>query len=111
MTVGLLSPTQGPFCRPCRLDQTAQEAQSDLGSALGDKDRVSPPPEIPLKLQNVCLYYQPGSILGQDTSEPHPSTGETLERYDNVSCRPDMVEILLKAAYNTIQSINQLLPA
>ena len=37
-----------------------------------------------------------GSVLGQDTSEPQPSTGETQE--DNVSCRRDMTEILLKAA-------------
>ena len=37
-----------------------------------------------------------GSVLGQDTSEP--STGETQESMNNVSCRRDMTEILLKAA-------------
>ena len=39
-----------------------------------------------------------GSVLGQDTSEPQPSTGETHEDVNNVSCRRDMTEILLKAA-------------
>ena len=32
------------------------------------------------------------------------STGETQESMNSVSCRRDMTEILLKAAYNTIQS-------
>ena len=36
-----------------------------------------------------------------------PSTGVTQESMNNVSCRRDMTEILLKAAYNTLQSINQ----
>ena len=36
-----------------------------------------------------------------------PSTGETQENMNNVSCHRDMTEILLKAAQNTIQSINQ----
>ena len=35
-----------------------------------------------------------------------PSTGETQENMNKVSCCRDMTEILLKAAYNTIQSIN-----
>ena len=39
-----------------------------------------------------------GSVLGQDTSEPQPSTGETQEDVNNVNCRRDMTEILLKAA-------------
>ena len=39
-----------------------------------------------------------GSVLGQDTSEPQPSTGETQEDMNNVSCCRDMTEILLKAA-------------
>ena len=39
-----------------------------------------------------------GSVLGQDTSEPQPSTGETQESMNNVSCRRGMTEILLKAA-------------
>ena len=38
------------------------------------------------------------SVLGQDTSEPQPSTGETQEDMNNVSCHRDMTEILLKAA-------------
>ena len=38
-----------------------------------------------------------GSVLGQDTSEPQPSTGETQEDMNNVSCRRGMTEILLKA--------------
>ena len=37
-----------------------------------------------------------GSVLGQDTSEPQRSTGETQEDMNNVSCRRDMIEILLK---------------
>ena len=39
-----------------------------------------------------------GSVLGQDTSESQPSTGETQEDMNNVSCRLDMTETLLKAA-------------
>ena len=39
-----------------------------------------------------------GSVLGQDTSEPQPSTDETQEDMNNVSCSRDMTEILLKAA-------------
>ena len=39
-----------------------------------------------------------GSVLGQDTSEPQPSAGETQDDMNNVSCRRDMTEILLKAA-------------
>ena len=35
-----------------------------------------------------------GSVFGQDTSEPQPSTGETQEDMNNVSCRRDMTEIL-----------------
>ena len=38
-----------------------------------------------------------GSVLGQDTSEPQPTTGETQEDMINVSCHRDMTEILLKA--------------
>ena len=34
---------------------------------------------------------------GQDTSEPQPSTGKTKE-VQHVSCRPDMSDIMLKAA-------------
>ena len=36
--------------------------------------------------------------LPLDTSEPQPSTGKTQEDMNNVSCRRDMTEILLKAA-------------
>ena len=39
-----------------------------------------------------------GSVLGQDTSEPQPSTGETQIDMNNVSCCCDMTEIMLKAA-------------
>ena len=39
-----------------------------------------------------------GSVLGQDLSEPQPSTGETQEDMTNVSCRSDMTGILLKVA-------------
>ena len=35
-----------------------------------------------------------GSVFRQDTSEPQPSSGDV----NNVSCRRDMTEILLKAA-------------
>ena len=38
------------------------------------------------------------SVLRQDTSEPEPRTSETQESMNNVSCRRDMTEILLKAA-------------
>ena len=41
-----------------------------------------------------CLDFN----LSWDTSEPQPSTGETQEDMNNVSCRRDMTEILLKAA-------------
>ena len=39
-----------------------------------------------------------GSVLWQDTSEPQPSTGETKEDMNNISCCHDMTEILFKAA-------------
>ena len=39
-----------------------------------------------------------GSVLGQATSEAQPSTGETQQDVNNVNCRRDMTEILLKAA-------------
>ena len=39
-----------------------------------------------------------GSVLGQGTSEPQPSTGETQENINSVSRGHDMTEILLKAA-------------
>ena len=39
-----------------------------------------------------------GRVLGQDTSEPQPSTGETQEDMNHVSCRCDITEILLKVA-------------
>ena len=43
-------------------------------------------------------WFFRGSVLGQDTSEPSPSTGEIQESMNNVNCRRDMTEILLKAA-------------
>ena len=43
--------------------------------------------------------FFPGSVLGQDTSEPQPSTGETQEDVNNVNCRRDMTEILLKLSH------------
>ena len=48
-----------------------------------------------------------GSVLGQDTSEPSLVLVKPRKDMNNVSCRRDMTEILLKAALNTIQSINQ----
>ena len=39
-----------------------------------------------------------GSVLGRDTSEPQPSSGEPREDMNNISCRRDMTDILLKAA-------------
>ena len=45
-----------------------------------------------------------GSVLGQDTSEPQPSTGETQGRHEFVSCCCNMTEILLNLSIN--QSIN-----
>ena len=38
------------------------------------------------------------SVLGQDTSEPQPRTGETQGIHEFVSYRRDMGEITLKAA-------------
>ena len=62
-------------------------------------------PHIAIKIlfchSNPCFTTQSafrGSVLGQDTSEPQPSTGETREDLNNVNCRRDMTEILLKAA-------------
>ena len=59
-----------------------------------------------------CLTHNPG-VLGSSCTgssgffswecpwarhvEPQPSTGETQEDMNNVSCRRDMTEILLKA--------------
>ena len=39
-----------------------------------------------------------GSVLGQDTSEPSLVLVEHRKDMNNVSCRRDMTEILLKAA-------------
>ena len=39
-----------------------------------------------------------GSVLGQDTSEPSLVLVEPRKDMNNVSCRHDMTEILLKAA-------------
>ena len=39
-----------------------------------------------------------GSVLGQDTSEPSLVLVKPRKDMNNVSCRPDMTEILLKAA-------------
>ena len=52
-------------------------------------------------------FFFEGVSLGQDTSEPQPSTGETKEDVNNVNYHHDMTEILLKAAENTMQSINK----
>ena len=41
-------------------------------------------------------FFQ-GSVLGQDTSEPQPTTGETREDMSNMSCCRDKTKILLKA--------------
>ena len=38
-----------------------------------------------------------GSVLGQDSSEPQPSTGE-IQDMNNVICCHDMTDILLKVA-------------
>ena len=47
-----------------------------------------------------------GIVLGQDTSEPQPSTGETMELHKYVTYRRDITEIVMKAAKHN--SINQL---
>ena len=47
-----------------------------------------------------------GSVLGQDTSEPNLVLVKPRKDMNNVSCCRDMTEILLKAAENSIQSIN-----
>ena len=39
-----------------------------------------------------------GSVLGQDTSEPSLVLVKPRKDINNVICRPDMTEILLKAA-------------
>ena len=47
----------------------------------------------------LSVFFFRGSVPGQDTAEPHPSTGESQRKHMNkVSCRLDMTEILLKAA-------------
>ena len=45
-----------------------------------------------------------GSVLGQETSEPSLVLVKPRKDMNNVSCRCDMTEILLKVAHNTIQS-------
>ena len=47
-----------------------------------------------------------GTVLGQDTSEPSLVLVKPRKYMNKVSCRRDMTEILLKAAQNTIKSIN-----
>ena len=47
-----------------------------------------------------------GGVLRQDTSEPSLVLVKPRKDMNNVSCCRDMTEILLKAAQNTIQSIN-----
>ena len=42
--------------------------------------------------------YFRGSVLGQDTSEPSLVLVKPRKDMNNVSCRHDMTEILLKAA-------------
>ena len=42
--------------------------------------------------------YFHGSVLGQDTSEPSLVLVKPRKDMNNVSCRHDMTEILLKAA-------------
>ena len=49
-----------------------------------------------------------GSVLGQDTSEPSLVLVKPRKDMNNVKCRCDMTEILLKAALNTIQSCSQV---
>ena len=39
-----------------------------------------------------------GSVFGQDTLEPKPSTGKPRKDMNNVNCHHDMTEILLEAA-------------
>ena len=69
-----------------------------------------------------CLTRNPG-VLGSSRTRSYGffvgvSLGKTLQSpslvlmkprkdVNNVSCRRDMTEILLKAAYNTIQSVSQ----
>ena len=50
-----------------------------------------------------------GSVLGQDTSEPSLVLLKPRKDMNNVSCRRDLTEILLKPAQNIIQSTNQLI--
>ena len=47
-----------------------------------------------------------GSVFGQDTSEPSLVMVKPRKDINNASCCLDITEILLKAAYNTSQSIN-----
>ena len=50
-----------------------------------------------LKALDPLIQRFRGSFLGQDTSEPQSSTGETQENMNFVSCRREMGEIMLKA--------------
>ena len=52
--------------------------------------------------------FFPGNDLGQDTSEPSLVLAKPRKDMNKVSCRRDTTKILLKVAYNTIQSINLL---
>ena len=58
--------------------------------------------------QYFLLFLQCFHVLGQDTSEPSLVLVKPRKDTNNVSCRRDMTEILLKAAENTIQSIKTI---
>ena len=48
-----------------------------------------------------------GFFVGVSLQSPSPVLAKPREYMNKLSCRRDMAEILLKAANNTIQSINQ----
>ena len=49
-----------------------------------------------------CMEAQVRATL--NPSEPHPSTGDTLEIYEYLSCRNDTTEMILKAVWNPNQT-------
>ena len=79
--------------------------------------RFTLPKRVPHGSVVKCLTHNPGVLgsshtgssgffLGQDTSDPSLVLVKPRKDMNNVSCRHDMTEILLKVAENTIQSTN-----
>ena len=68
-----------------------------MGSRVGVVDCMTRNPWVLGLTPTGSSRFFSGRVFGQDTSESQPSTGETQEGTNNVSCGRDMTEILLKA--------------